>query len=91
MTAGDKIPLLKLLTESHSAIRATIEEIDPEGRVYTDTSWRIRYIIGHIATWDRRLAKSLRAFQSGSEYSITNLEEHAFNVQAVKAQQALTA
>ncbi len=91
MTAGEKARLLDLLTESHSAIRATIEGIDPERRVYTDTGWRIRDIIGHIAIWDRQVTKSLRAFQAGSEYSIPNLEEHAFNEQAVKAQQALTA
>ena len=91
MTTGDKNHLLKLLTESHSAFRATIEGIDPEWRVYSDTGWRIRDIIGHIATWDRQVTKSLRAFQEGSEYSITNLEENSFNEQAVKAQQALTA
>ena len=91
MTAGDKERLLKLLTESHSAFRATIEGIDPETRVYTETSWRIRDVIGHIATWDNQVTKSLRAFQAGSEYSITNLEEDAFNERSVKAQQALTA
>ena len=91
MTGGDKKHLLKLLTESHSATRATIEGIDPEWRVYTDTGWRIRDIIGHIATWDRQVAKSLRAFQAATEYSITNLDEHTFNEQAVKEQQALTA
>ncbi len=91
MTVGDKKHLLKLLTESHSAARATIEGIDPEWRVYTDTGWRIRDIIGHIATWDRQMTKSLRAFQAGTEYSITNLDEHAFNEQAVREQRALTA
>ena len=91
MTAGDKEHLLEILTESHSAFRATIEGIDLETRVYTETSWRIRDILGHIATWDRQVTKSLRAFQAGSEYSITNLEENAFNEQAVKAQQAMTA
>jgi len=70
MTTGDKNHLLKLLTESHSAARATIEGIDPEWRVYTDTGWRIRDIIGHIATWDRQVAKSLQAFRTGKEYSI---------------------
>ncbi len=64
MTTGDKKHLLKLLTESHSGLRATIEGIDPEWRVYTDTGWRIRDIIGHIATWDHQVAKSLRAYQA---------------------------
>ena len=90
MISGDKKHLLELLTESHSAFRATIEGIDLETRVYTETSWRIRDIIGHIATWDHEVTKSLRAFQAGSEYAITNLEEDAFNEQSVKAKQKLT-
>jgi len=91
MTFEDKKHLLKLLTESHSGLRAATEGIDPEWRVHKDTGWRIRDIIGHIATWDRQVAKSLRAYQAGTEYSISNLDEHAFNEQAVKEQRALTA
>ena len=74
MTAGDKKHLHKLLTESHSAARATIEGFDPEWRVYTDPGWRIRDIIGHIATWDRQVSKSLQAFRTGKEYSIPGQE-----------------
>jgi len=91
MTSGDKKHLLNLLAESHSSLRATIEGIDPERHIYTNTGWRIRDIIGHIATWQRQVTKSLRAFQAGTEYSIANLEEHAFNEEAVKAQRGLTA
>ena len=91
MSAEEKEHLLKLLTESHSAFHATIEGIDPETHIYTEPSWRIRDIIGHIATWDHQVTKSLRAFQAGSEYAIPNLEEDDFNEKSVKAQQALTA
>ncbi len=90
MTAKDKKHLLKLLAESHSGLRATIEGIDPERRIYTDSGWRIRDIIGHIATWIRQVTKSLRAYQAGTEYSIPSLEENDFNEDTVKAQQALT-
>lgn len=91
MTVGEKEYLLDLLAETHSATRATLEGVDPEMRVYTDTGWRIRDIIGHIATWDRQVAKSIRAFREGSEYSIPNLDEDVFNQQAVLEQQELTA
>jgi hypothetical protein len=91
MSTEDKKHLLEILAESHSGLRATIEGIDPERRIYPDTGWRIRDIIGHIASWVRQVTKSLRAYQAGTEYSITNLEEHAFNEATVKAQQALTA
>jgi hypothetical protein len=91
MTVGDKENLLKSLAESHSGLHEVIEGIDPEMAVYTDSGWRIRDIIGHIATWIHQATKSLRAYQAGSEYSITNLEEDDFNEQTVKVQRAMTA
>ncbi len=97
MTIKDKKYLLDLLTETHVAVQATVMEIDPEMRVYTDTDtgtdWRVRDIMGHIATWDRQVAKSLRAFRAGTEYIIPNLDEgeHDFNQQAVLEQRELTA
>ncbi len=90
MTFEDKKRLLDLLTETHSAIRSTLEGIDPEMHVYPDAGWRIRDIIGHIATWDRQVAKSIRAFQTGTEYSIHDLDEDVFNAQAVLEQRELT-
>jgi len=91
MTADDKKRLLDLLTNAHSALRSTVEGIDTELRVHTDSGWRIRDIIGHIATWDREVVKSLSAFQAGTEYSIPDLDEYAFNQQAAVVQQQLTA
>ncbi len=93
MTIKDKKYLLDLLTETHSAVRTTVTGIDPEMRVYTDTDWRVRDIMGHIATWDRQVAKSLRAFRAGTEYAIPDLDEdeHDFNQQAVLEQRELTA
>jgi hypothetical protein len=83
--------LLKSLTDSHSSLNAMIDGIDPEMIVYADSGWRIRDIIGHIATWIHQTAKSLRAYQAGSEYSITNLEEDDFNEKTVRVQRAMTA
>jgi len=89
MTAGDKERLLDLLANAHSILRSTLEGIDPELRVHIDTGWQIRDIIGHIATWDREAAKSIRAFQAGTEYSIPDLDEDVFNQQAASAQREL--
>jgi hypothetical protein len=87
----DKKHLLDLLTETHSLTRGTLEGIDLEMPVYAEAGWRIRDIIGHIATWDRQVEKSLHAFRSGTEYAIHDLDEDVFNEQAVMAQRALTA
>jgi hypothetical protein len=83
--------LLKKLIDSHSATRVLLEGDNLELRVYTDTDWRIRDILGHIATWDRQVAKSLRAFNAGTEYSIPDFDdENKYNEQAVLEQRQLS-
>jgi uncharacterized damage-inducible protein DinB len=91
MTADEKKRLLDLLANAHSVLHTTLEGIDPELCVHTDSGWRIRDIIGHIATWDREVVKSLSAFRAGTEYSIPDLDEDVFNQQAALVQQELTA
>lgn len=90
MSSEDKKYLVDLLAKTHTAIRADLERIDLEIRVYTDPDWQIRDIIGHLATWDRQAVKSLRAFLEGKEFSIPNLDEDAFNEQAVLEQRGMT-
>jgi hypothetical protein len=91
MTLEDKQRLLELLAETHAVTRSKLEGIDLELRVYPDSGWRIRDIIGHIATWDRQVVKSLDAYRLGKEYAIPNLDEANFNEQTVLAQQEMTA
>jgi hypothetical protein len=90
MTVGDKEYLLEKLTEALSATRAILKGVDLEMRVYTDTDWRIRDILGHITTWDREVTKSLRAFLAGTEYVIPDLDEDEFNQQSVLEQRQLS-
>ena len=92
MNGDDKKHLLEKITETHSAIRTILEGIDLELRVYADSDWRIRDILGHIATWDREVTKSLRAFLNGTEYFIPDLneDETEFNQQAVLEQRELS-
>ena len=92
MESSDKNYLLGKLTETHSAIKKIFEGIDLERRVYEDTDWRIRDILGHIATWDREVTKSLRAFLTDFEYVIPDLDDELtdFNEQAVTAQRELS-
>lgn len=92
MSGGEKGDLLEKLIETRSATRALLEDVDPEMRVYTDPEWRIRDILGHIATWDRVEAKSLRAFKAGTEFFIPGIEEDEsdYNEQAVLEQRMLS-
>lgn len=84
--------LIDKLSESHSALKNSLEGIDLEILAYTDSDWRIRDILGHIATWDREVTKSLRAFLAETEYFIPDLDEDEtdFNQQAIIEQRELS-
>jgi hypothetical protein len=92
MSRDEKKHLSTRLSETHSAIKSTIEGLDLEQRLYSDTDWRIIDILGHIATWDREVSKTLRAFLEGSEYFIPDLgeDEANFNEEAVNEQRKLS-
>ena len=91
MNERDKNHLINGLAETHSSIRAILEKTDLDICIYTDTDWRIKDIIGHIATWDRQVTQSLIAFKAGKEYSIPELDEDAFNQQEVLEGRKMTA
>jgi hypothetical protein len=90
MTLEEKSRLLETLTQTHTTTREALDGIDLALPVYaTDSGWRIRDILGHIATWDRQVAKSLDAYRNGKEYALPDHDEAAFNAQDILAQQAL--
>jgi hypothetical protein len=93
MSAEEKKRLIEKLSEAHFALRQMLDEIDLEIPVYKDSGWRARDILGHVATWDREVAKSLRAYLGGSEYIIPDLDEEEveYNERAVKEQRKLSA
>jgi hypothetical protein len=90
MALEERKRLLESLAQTHSATREMLEGIDLELRVYPDSGWRIRDILGHIATWDRQVSMSLRAFRAGQEYALAGHDEAAFNEQDILNQQVLT-
>ena len=92
MSAKEKKRLIDNLTDAHLALRKMLDEVDLEMPVYKDSGWRVRDIVGHIATWDREVAKSLNAYRSGSEYLTPDLDEEEveFNEKAVQEQKKLS-
>jgi hypothetical protein len=80
--------LVEQLTESHSVTSKLLQGVNLEKIVYSD--WRIREIIGHLATWDRQVTKSIRAFIQGTEYAIEDLKIDAFNEETTSKQKGLT-
>jgi len=96
MADKDKGYLIDFLTETHSNLRVLVAAVDPEMLVFADSdegaNWRIRDILGHIATWDMEIARSLHAYRAGGVYLTPDFdeEEDDFNQQAVAEQRKLT-
>ena len=92
VSAKEKKRLIDGLTEAHLSLRSTLDNVDLEINAYKDSDWRLRDIIGHVATWERVSAKSLRAYLAGSEYVVPNSEtyEDEYNEEEVLGQQKLS-
>lgn len=92
MKADEKKYLLERLSDSHSSLQETLKEIDLDLRVYMDTDWRIRDIIGHIATWDREVTHAIKIYLEGSEYVIPGMvgDETDYNAEKVEEQRKLS-
>jgi tetratricopeptide (TPR) repeat protein len=92
MSAKEKKRLVDSLTEAHLSARSVIDNADLEMPVYKESGWRVRDIVGHIATWDQEITNSLRAYQEGLEYLTPDLDEEEveFNESAVLEQRKLS-
>jgi len=86
-----KEEILQRLAETHDDLEKTIEGLDLDLVVHADTGWRIRDILGHIATWDRVLIQSIQSFLEGSEYVIPGTvgDETDYNQEKVLEQRKL--
>ena len=65
MSTKDKKNLLKKLSKVHLATRTTLKKVELEMTVHKDSGWSVRDILGHIATWNLEVAKSINAYQAG--------------------------
>lgn len=92
MNSEHKDNILKKLTDSHIALKQVLEGLDLDLVVHPDTDWRIRDILGHIATWDRVLIHAIQTYLDGSEYVIPGMDgdETDYNVQKVVEQRKLS-
>jgi hypothetical protein len=92
MNLEHKEDILQRLSEAHRALKETIEGLELDLVIHDDTQWRIRDIIGHIATWDRVLIHAIQTFLNGSEYIIPGMagDETDYNAEKVEDQRKLS-
>ena len=92
MSDSEKSKMLAKLSKAHGNLKETIKGKNVEVIVYSEANWRIRDILGHIATWNRETVKSIDAFMSGDSYIISDLDddESDFNESAVMEQRKMS-
>ena len=92
MNIEHKETILIRLSNSHTELEQALEGLDLDLVIHTKTDWRIRDILGHIATWDRVLIHSIQTFLEGSEYVIPGMvgDETDYNAQKVAEQKKLS-
>lgn len=92
MHGDDKKKMFEKLNKSHSDLKEVISEDNLDYVIFTESGWSVRDILGHIATWDREVIKSLQAFLKGESYLIVDLDddESDFNGLAVQEQRKLS-
>ena len=92
MSKEHKEDIIKRLSDTHTALEDAIMGLDLDLVVHTDTDWRIRDLLGHIATWDRVLIRAIEAYLDGSEYVIPGMvgDETDYNAEKVIEQKNLS-
>lgn len=93
MNADVKTSLLTRLIETYTATHEIINGVDLETCISSDTDWRIRDTLGHMATWDRVLANALKAYIDGGQFVVIqdwDKEEVEYNHRAVQEQSKLS-
>jgi hypothetical protein len=92
MNLEHKEDILRRLSEAHQALKEIVEGLDLELIIHDDTQWRIRDIIGHIATWDRVLIHAIQTFLEGSNYLIPGMvgDETDYNAEKVEEQRKVS-
>jgi hypothetical protein len=92
MNIEHKSNILKRLSDSHTELVEAVKGLDLDTIIHDDTDWRIRDILGHIATWDRVLVHAIQSYLDGSEYVIPGMvgDETDYNAEKVVEQRNLS-
>lgn len=79
---AEKERLIKLLISERFKTMQALREVNDFTLIYQDNGWRIKDILGHIATWEREALATLQALNAGDSYSLeTNLDIEQYNQQ----------
>ena len=76
----EKERLVKLLASERFKTMKALRDVDDFTLIYSEGEWRIKDILGHIATWEREVLATLQAFNAGDSYALPDdLSIEAYN------------
>ena len=67
---AEKERLVKLLASERFKTMDALRNVNDFTLIYKETGWRIKDILGHIATWEREALATLQAFNANDTYSL---------------------
>ncbi len=66
---AEKERLINLLASERFKTMQALREVNDFTLIYQEGGWRIKDILGHIATWEREALATLQAFNAQDSYS----------------------
>lgn len=79
---AEKERLIKLLASERFKTMNALRDVDDFTLIYEEGGWRIKDILGHIATWEREALATLQAFNANDTYSLgADLDIEQYNQQ----------
>lgn len=79
---AEKERLINLLASERFKTMQALREVNDFTLIYQEGGWRIKDILGHIATWEREALATLQALNAGDSYSLgTDLDIEQYNLQ----------
>jgi hypothetical protein len=69
---NEKMSLNTLLNESYVATVAAAKLLTSDRVIYSESGWRVKDIIAHLMAWEAEGITSLRAYQEGKQYKVTD-------------------
>jgi len=79
---AEKERLIKLLASERFKTMQALRDVNDFTLIYQERGWRIKDILGHIATWEREALATVQAFNAQDSYSLgAELDIEQYNQQ----------
>lgn len=79
---AEKERLIKLLAAERFKTMQALRDVNDFTLIYQESGWRIKDILGHIATWEREALATVQAFNAQDSYSLgADLDIEQYNQQ----------